>query len=399
MARWVRGFVGRVASVGVSGWRGRWGVRGLTCAVLSLSVLTSLVGGAGARGLGPRRAGAARAASDSGLVRVDPDALSCSSPRACTVLGQEPSNGLQVLQRWDGRSWSTQQVPFVLGSELVSLSCPSTHMCFAVGSRETLTSTVALVERWTGGSWRVVPTPSLTGADLGDVSCSSSSACLAIGGSDNTALVERWNGTSWSVQPSPAGGLGIGLVSCPSSSGCIAVGGLDEFGVGAARWNGVLWLPESVPSSPGRETFINDLSCSSLTACVADGGWESGECASEGILEGAAWPGFAGVAARDCAGNLTWTLRGSRWSVRNTSALLSSPSCVSANWCMAAGYRPYLWNGKRWSILSVPRHAQPSYVSCTSVRACIGVSDGGESSWRWNGRRWRRIPGLPRAPA
>ena len=222
VARRSRGWAGPVAPVGVAVWRGRWGLRGLTCAVLSVSVLTLLVGGAAARGLGSRRPGAARAASNSGLVRVDPDALSCSSPRACTVIGDEVSNELQVVQRWDGRSWSTQQVvPF----ELESVSCPSNDMCVAVGSGETLTGTFALVERWTGGNWNAMPTPSPANAALGSVSCSSRTSCLAIGGvgGQNAPLVERWNGTSWSVVPSPGGWVEIDLVSCPSSRGCIAV--------------------------------------------------------------------------------------------------------------------------------------------------------------------------------
>jgi hypothetical protein len=31
-------------------------------------------------------------------------------------------------------------------------------------------------------------------------------------------------------------------------------------------------------------------------------------------------------------------------------------------------------------------------VSCTSVSACIAVSDDGKLAEQWNGQRWNRVP-------
>jgi len=397
VARCLRSFVGAVASLGVGARTRRSALRGLARLAVSCAVLTFLTGVAAAWGSDPKPQDAGVAASNARLVRVQPNALSCSSPRACTAVGEEPSNGdWWVLQRWDGKRWSTQQVvPFVLQG----VSCPSNDTCFAAGSVGPFsTGPVALMERWTGGSWSAMSTPSPASAAFTDVSCSSPKACLAIGdvGGENAPLVESWNGTSWSIVPAPVAWSQIDLVSCAASSSCIALGIEGESQV-VARWNGTSWLPEQLPSSHRSDGFINDLSCSSPTACVAIGGWETGACAGDGLVYGSSSPALATDAGKGCQGNLSWSLGGSRLLVRNSPALFSV-SCVSASWCMAAGYQPYLWNGKRWASLPVPRHTQPAYVSCTSVKACIGVGDPGESSLRWNGTRWRRIPALPRAP-
>jgi hypothetical protein len=197
--------------------------------------------------------------------------------------------------------------------------------------------------------------------------------------------------------PAPVAWSEIDLVSCPSTRGCIAAGDVGENEV-VARWNGTSWLPEQLPVSHGGAGGIWDLSCSSLTACVGTGYWATGVCAGDDLEYGASAPPLATDAAKVCSGGLSWTLRGWRWSVRN-SPVFVSVSCVSVSWCMAGGYQPYLWNGQRWSRLSIPRHAPWPYVSCPSVKACIAVSDIRQGTMRWNGTRWLRIPALPRAPA
>jgi hypothetical protein len=301
------------------------------------------------------------------------------------------------MQRWDGKRWSNQQV---VPSDLESVSCPSNDTCFAAGfDGPFITGPVAAMERWTGGSWSAMPTPSPADAGFTDVSCSSPKACLAIGsvGGDNAPRVERWNGISWSIVPAPVAWSEIDVVSCPSTSGCIATGIKGEREV-AARWNGTSWLPEQLPSSHEGTGVIFDLSCSSPTACVGTGGWAIGSCTGDDLVYGSSSPELATDAAKGCSGNLTWILRGSRWTVRNSPRVVSV-SCVSASWCMAGGYQPYLWNGQRWSRLPIPRHAPYPDVSCTSVKACIAVSDTRQGTMRWNGARWLRISALPRAPA
>ena len=397
VARWLRSFVGAVASLGIGARTRRLASRGFACLVVSCAVLTLLTGAAAASGSGPKPPAAEVAASNASLVTVQIDALSCSSPRACTAVDEEPTNGVWwVIQRWDGKRWSNQQV---VPSDLESVSCPSNGTCFAAGfDGPFITGPVAAMERWTGGSWSGMATPSPGDAGFTDVSCSSPKACLAIGsvGGDNAPRAESWNGTSWSIVPAPVAWSEIDAVSCPSTSGCIATGrDVGEREV-VARWNGTSWLPEQLPSAHRSDGVIYDLSCSSLTACVGIGGWDT--CEGGDLVHGSSSPGPEAEAAEGCSGNLSWSLRGSRWLVRN-SPDLSSVSCVSASWCMAGGYQPYLWNGQRWSRLPIPRHAPYPDVSCPSVKACIAVSHTRQGTMRWNGARWLRISALPRAPA
>jgi hypothetical protein len=203
-ARCLRSCVRAVASLGVGARTRRLALRGVECLVLLCTVLTFLTGAAAVWGSGPKPPDAEVAASHARLVTVQPDALSCSLPTACTPVDEEPTNGeWWVMQRWDGKRWSNQQV---VPSELESVSCPSNDTCFAAGfDGPFITGPVAAMERWTGGSWSAMQTPSPADAGFTDVSCSTPKACLAIGsvGSDNAPRVESWNGTSWSIVPAP----------------------------------------------------------------------------------------------------------------------------------------------------------------------------------------------------
>jgi hypothetical protein len=63
------------------------------------------------------------------------------------------SPGTQA-ERWNGNSWSIQQTAGpadATGSGLAAVSCPSTHVCIAVGSYTTATGQERpLLGRWTG---------------------------------------------------------------------------------------------------------------------------------------------------------------------------------------------------------------------------------------------------------
>lgn len=90
------------------------------------------------------------------------NAVSCTSPVACTAVG----NG---VSRWDGRRWSIQPAP--IGADtLDGVSCTSTDACTAVGSG---------VYAWSGHRWssvRIAFAGELTG-----VSCPSHALCVAVG--------------------------------------------------------------------------------------------------------------------------------------------------------------------------------------------------------------------------
>jgi hypothetical protein len=169
--------------------------------------------------------------------------VSCASRTDCTAVGNYyPIGGFQPLalaEHWNGISWSIQPVsyPAAPTGNLAGVSCSSPAACTAVGD----SNGTPLVERWNGSSWTSQPAPNpstLFGSVLTAVSCATPTDCTAVGsynvvanqsgGETYTMLVIHWTGGSWSLQPTPArsnssGDLLYG-VSCTSPTACVAVG-------------------------------------------------------------------------------------------------------------------------------------------------------------------------------
>src|SRR6478609_3158058 len=153
-----------------------------------------------------------------------------------------------------------------LQSELYGASCTTASACTAVGDYVTNTgASKTLAERWNGTAWTLQSTPNPSGASyLNGVSCTSASACTAVGWyvtSTNATLTlaENWNGTTWTVQstPNPSGAAHSFLqdVACTSASACTATGyygssaGVDQ--ALAESWNGTTWTLQSTPTPSG----------------------------------------------------------------------------------------------------------------------------------------------------
>src|SRR5690242_12727777 len=170
------------------------------------------------------------------------NAVSCSSPGACTAVGDfvnVPGTGT-LVERWNGTSWSIQASANPAGaftSVLFGVSCPAATFCVAVGNYQNRAGRHAIMaEAWNGSSWSVMPAPPPAGARrsfLNGVSCTSATACTAVGSyqtrsGGHVTLVERWNGTTWSRQPTPNPATpprsALAAVSCTSASACTAVG-------------------------------------------------------------------------------------------------------------------------------------------------------------------------------
>ncbi len=164
------------------------------------------------------------------------EGVSCASATACTVVGyavHNPGPETTVGERMGGIGWSitaTRNGTIVSGdSELDGVSCATTTSCMAVGLFvDSSNAQETLSESWAGAGWTVRRTPN--GPDAGNgrlisVSCPSTNFCIAVGdyqvsGSfQPSPLAEIWNGTSWSVASTPmpvgatAGTLQGGVVS------------------------------------------------------------------------------------------------------------------------------------------------------------------------------------------
>src|SRR6266568_2577916 len=422
---WMRGVKLRVPALGA--------------AVLTLltAALTATVPAAGAA---PAPAGRATTAASAWKIQPTPNpkikqgrlnAVSCSSPRACTAVGvfdNVPGTGTLasvlfgvscpaatfcvavgnyqnragrhaiLAEAWNGSSWSVMAALPPAGARrsfLNGVSCASATACTAVGSYQTRSGRhVTLAERWNGTAWSVQATPNPASpprSALAAVSCTSSSACTAVGSSTSKTgttrtLAERWNGTAWSLQPTPNGPFGgfLAGVSCPSPAACIAVGG-DNNGLPLVEaWNGTSWSIPPTPATGGAQ--LNSVSCASPSACTAVG---SGAFAER-------WDGTS-------------------WSIQpvpgiHDNAALTGVSCTTASACTAVGYDLEVtlgetWDGTAWSItptitpLSLLGQHSLTAVSCTSPSACMavgftaqGVTGEATLAERWDGTRWTIVP-------
>ncbi|MGH9016328.1 MAG: hypothetical protein ACRDY1_01150 [Acidimicrobiales bacterium] len=145
-------------------------------------------------------------------------------------------------------SWTVAATPAPSGFEgtqLQGVSCPTTTFCVAVGADivgsagpgdvayQALIETTDDGRIWTTDT-SVPGPPGMVTSSLGGVSCPSSTFCMAVGSyntaNSNGTLVDTFNGTSWSYLASPANDTpgiysqAFDAVSCVSSSLCVAVG-------------------------------------------------------------------------------------------------------------------------------------------------------------------------------
>ena len=228
------------------------------------------------------------------------------------------------------------------------------------------------------------------------------------------ALAESWDGTSWTIQttPNPTGARGdsdLSGTSCTSATACTAVGSYRN-STGhevtlAERWNGTGWTVQSTPNPTGADSsYLNDVSCTSVTACTAVGSYTS----------------YVGTSGRQVTLAERWN--GTAWTIQPTPELagpygssLEGISCTSATACTAVGYYrnsagklvtlAERWNGTGWTVQPTPNPSGAQEirlhgVSCTSATACTAVgsyylksaSATLTLSERWNGAAWKIQP-------
>jgi hypothetical protein len=313
-------------------------------------------------------------------------------------------------------SWLLQTTPNVTGSIesfLGRVSCSSSTAWTAVGEYVTAGDEVyAFAERWNGTAWSVQSTPSPAGAEesyLQGVSCTSSTACTATGGYYNSegklvSLAESWNGTEWKIQtvPSPSGAKSsvLHVVSCKSSTECTAVGRYENsegiYLALAERWNGTEWKVQTVPNPTGtKESLFKGVSCTSSTACTADGWYVNSSGATVTLAE--SWNGTE------------WKVQTTPNETGATSSKLSGISCTSSTACEANGW--YVaseghewalaesWNGTEWKVQTVPKPTEAedsilSGVSCFSSTDCTASGtyenlNDHTLAEHWNGTEWK----------
>lgn len=281
--------------------------------------------------------------------------MQCIAADSCFVPGWyftvPPASAeiLPVVEYWNGRNWTIQQVPLpphAGDAMLTGLSCLSADNCFAVGSMTTGSRGAALAEHWDGHTWAMRETglrsAGTTVGQLESVSCPASDNCTAIGevyqsvngeSEPSYALAEHWDGSTWSSEvipaPSASPRFSLAQISCPRQALCLASGSYYDASYTASTamseiWNGTSWAVQPLtPPADAVSSQLNGISCVSAVRCTAVGNFFTAQLHYRALAE-------------------YWD--GSSWAQQQTAApasarILEAVSCTGARVCTAVGYR------------------------------------------------------------
>jgi Bacterial Ig domain len=168
------------------------------------------------------------------------DAVACSSTTRCTAVGStttsDPSDPAIVATSDGGATWTAETPPSGFSSpngfstSLVSVVCPSTTSCVALG--DIVNTSLPIISTSDGGATWTMPgdipeSPHLY--QLNQIACTSSTACMVVGEAsvnDGPGVVEATSdgGATWATQSAPSSSLEFKGIACPAAGACIAVG-------------------------------------------------------------------------------------------------------------------------------------------------------------------------------
>jgi hypothetical protein len=216
------------------------------------------------------------------------DAVSCSAPETCNVLGQTmtnaPAGGIGdefvFLHTSDsGATWQSSILP-ERGSELSYqassgsglLTCPTANDCVAMGSLYPAFDIDGHgLDTWRtendGQTWIEYPTPSYGVGQTTSISCSDLDHCWAgpayeTPRNSQVLLHSTDGGSRWSPVPLPGHWPDWASASCISNRVCFVTGdGIEQSTNGGATW-------ERVPL-PTQVGGVLQISCNAEETCVA----------------------------------------------------------------------------------------------------------------------------------
>jgi hypothetical protein len=390
--------------------------RGPRCSLALLMVAATsaaalLIASAPAAGVTPATA----TATNSSL-----SAVRCPSARSCVAVGQYGTSVFEyhsLGEHWDGTAWATEASPSVGGTFVNGLSCPSAAVCWAVGAYQTpQDASVAFAMRWNGTVWQQgdPADPSGTENALVSMYCLNTLYCLAAGYYVNgdglrAPLIESYSvapniGVRWLVltNPAPAASRGMRLtaITCNGTTDCNAVGDYANpkgvYVTVAEHYDGSRWeLAPTANPAGSLGTYLNGLTCTSTTSCMAVGYYKDSFLYYRTVVE--RWDGT------------TWAIAPS--TNAGVSDYLYSIACSGPTSCVAVGSTSSAkglvalaerWNGTAWTVPATPSpgtSGQLNSVTCTSASSCTAVgsdtNSGGESvtlAEHWNGSAWSVQP-------
>jgi photosystem II stability/assembly factor-like uncharacterized protein len=337
--------------------------------------------------------------------------ISCPSVSDCFAT---EGGGILVTHN-SGRSW-TSRGPFA-DSSLAAISCPSVTTCYVVGSLLVLGTTDG------GATWTEQSAPTNQAlyrsglpllAPFDAITCPSTTVCFAMG--SGSYMVTRDAGRTWTDDEGLVNGRAVrqgggygpfgDSITCPSTTMCVTNGTVETKSDGPRSEislttdSGATWVTERIPKSIG----VSDVSCLSTSRCFALGGGGATRATEFGAIlassnGGKSWdtsrysPGPQGPGTIACTtrktcmiieqgsnGVVETTDAGRVWSTRSWSAGIfgfNDVACPSTTSCYAAtgnGILATRDSGSSWQWQTLPANALgASAITCPSVSTCYAV--------------------------
>jgi len=267
----------------------------------------------------------------------------CISNSVCWAFGST------IIATTDGGStWADQSDPLPATASIKDMSFSSPLNGVAVGANTALRTNNG------GASWSSTTIPN---ASIRSINCFSATQCLAVGvlGSDTgTAWRSDDGGATWTEQSLPSGfiptsiecgaGSGGGPAVCRATGDTSAGAALATTPDGGATWN-TLSLPAEI-SSPG--SYLNAISCSAFTLCVAVGVDPNHNGAIVSAVNGAVQ-----VGKQQCADVALLTIRGSGEQLAQAPEVDEAAANLASALPLATTYR----------TIKVPYQAVPINIS------------------------------------
>ena len=329
------------------------------------------------------------------------NSIACMTTSHCLAVGEMAGTGGYILETTNsGTTWSQLQSFSGQLGPFSSIACPSALDCVVVGSSASTPTPVSLSEQLetgaqaiyttnAGQSWQ--PSQGLPGSsELNSVSCPDSNVCWAVGteysnsiSNSSYGLVEYSNnsGASWSEQAQGTFGS-LNSISCNDSSTCIAAGTIYPTQSGSFPYQlfetsnaGVSWQVDGSQYTGGSlgSSELNSIYCPSSTACWAGGYSGSIDLGNYPYLE------------LTTNGGNTWSNAPSSPFGSSSNGTINSISCVSPTTCWVAGQSGSMaaiaytldggssWNQSTLQTSTSQRSTGASALVCQPGTGCLGT--------------------------
>jgi photosystem II stability/assembly factor-like uncharacterized protein len=327
-------------------------------------------------------------------------AMSCPSVTVCYVTD---TAGAILATHDAGATWQRQTTGTTIS--LVSITCPSVDVCFALTACGNSTQPFLLSTTDGGSTWAQKPHP--PGCLLPSLACLNVTTCYGqlarppSGGKFVRTIIHTTDGgRSWQIRGTLTTAFAQdlpGAIACLSASVCYA-GGYDA--IGRSTDGGKTWAISHILVAPCSAFACHEfdtIACPSQRVCYAGGSYYQGTY-SQGTT-------YSAVTVTTKDGFRTWNRHliprlGSAvggngpGGTRYLSVGMGALSCPTPTVCVASGTAGRIARttdgGRSWRVGHIPSPSPLIAIACPSVTVCYATgyllrlmrSDDGGTTWR-----------------